>query len=133
MASNWFDTMLGKRSEPQPEPLPLYRASTVIINLGVLVLLEEIVGGDKLALILEQKQARVSMAQKRRILIEVLGYDPGVADRLDPEVFDAEMSLFFSRWLQRSLQAQIKSSLLPLSSGVSPTQLRDNISRFRNS
>lgn len=122
--------MWWKKDEPAyPEK---FKASHVDIRMGTLVLLEEIVEPGKLQQILENQQVHITIAQKRRLMIEVFGYSPEEADAAPPELFEAECGIFFSRWLRKSLQGQIESSLHPLSDGKLPEQLRQSISSSKN-
>lgn len=98
------------------------RAPGIVINVGLIARLEVIIGSDALRQIERRGEANITIAQKRSLMIEILGYGDEEADNASVAVLEAEMYTFFLLWdmqcrtgklySERSQLTALKSSLL---------------------
>ena len=96
------------------------KANDITINLATLIELENILGTDAVNQLAAEKEIVVSMRQKGLLLTRIFGYTEAEANELEPDVFEAEISLFFMRWLAKSLAGKLSSHASP----PSPTTLK---------
>ena len=87
------------------EDLKQLKALSLVINMGVLVKVEAILGVDRINEMKTNAQCEVTVAEKV-LLLKAIGYDEAEALALDPAVCEAEVTVFFTNWLEKLLQGR---------------------------
>ncbi len=88
---------------------PPLRAVDVPLTVGTIVRLERVIGSQALAELERNQQVNITMEQKQRLLVEVLGYGEEDAAAAPIEQLEDELSCFFLRWLIAFETARLRS------------------------
>lgn len=90
-------------------PAAPLRAADVPLTVGTIIRLERVIGSQALHELEHTQQVRISMEQKQRLLVEVLGYSEEDAEAAPIEQLEDELSCFFLRWLIACETARLRS------------------------
>ena len=86
------------------------KALDLPITMGLLVKLEGILGVDRINTLKTTGQCEVSI-HDRVMILKLIGYTDAEAQECSIEICEAEMTCFFSNWLEGSLKGKLGSLL----------------------
>ena len=98
-------------------PLDEYElmAASVPMTVGTIARVERIIGSQPLQMLERTGQAVITIEQKVRLMVDVLGYPAEQAEDAPVELLELEMTAFFLRWLDRCAMAKLHSEHTRLS------------------
>jgi hypothetical protein len=98
-------------------PLDDYELKAIVVpmTVGLICAVERIVGSQVLQQLERTGQAVITIEQKLRLLVDVLGYPAEEANDAPVELLELEMSAFFLRWLERCAMVRLHSEHTQLS------------------
>lgn len=98
------------------------KATLLPITMGLLCRLEDILGTETVNRLQTDHIADVTMAQRRRMLVEVFEYGEDEVDEITNELVEEELTCFFLRWLGSSLSGKLRSTVSAHTTTTSPTE-----------